>query len=242
MLSATILITTFGSLIAATPQLPFYENFEPFKRDGTNWNFLTEWLACESPATRKTTCPVDPMLPKGWPNPAPNDAQTWGPYKFETWPDKDTGGHVFAGQRSGRQPIQDPYWVAILHVFEPPVERGHLRAKTQFYDPADILCDCDPWGPPSRPNFDDHGWLVLTEPNRTEYFALAVNSKVSWQYYTWATMADGWQVSTVYRTKGWHRMEIIVHPYTGAVGDVEFLIDGEVIGRGPPDAGQRQWR
>ncbi|HOW72502.1 MAG TPA: hypothetical protein PKY77_18030 [Phycisphaerae bacterium] len=239
MLCATLLTTIAGAALpSATTQLPFYENFEPVKLDGTSWSFLTEWLACDSPANRKTTCPVDPMLPKGWPNPAPNDAQTWGPYKFETWPDEANGGRVFSGQRSGRQPIWDPMWAAILHVFDPPLEPGHLRAKTQFYDPADILCDCDPWGPPSRPNFDDHGWLILTEPNRTEYFVLAVNSKISWEYYSWATMADGWHITPVPRTQGWHRLEIVVHPYSGAVGDVEFLIDGVVISQGRRMPGQ----
>ncbi|HRR86089.1 MAG TPA: hypothetical protein P5316_13860, partial [Phycisphaerae bacterium] len=95
----------------------------------------------------------------------------------------------------------------------------------------------DPWGPPSRPNFDVHGWLVLTEPYRTEYYVLGVNSKQSWTHLAWATKTDGWNVTSAARMPGWRKMEIVVHPYTGAVGDVEFLVNDVVIAQGRRDSG-----
>ena len=229
---AIFLAGTELSLPEATPELPFYENFEPVHGNGNWWDYAVEWQACDAPANRKTTCPVDPSLPPNYPNPRPNDSQTWGPYKFESWPDKDNGGIVFSGQRSGRQPIWDPMWASIFHVFNPQSANQHLRAKTQLFDPADILCDCDPWGPPSRPNFDVHGWLILTNPYRTDYFVLAINTKISWDHYVWATKVDGWHTTTITRKRGWHRFEIIVHPYTGHTGDVEFILDGVVVGQG----------
>lgn len=218
-----------------TYDLPFHEDFEPTP---DHWNWTAEWIACDHPGNR-TTCPDDPvLLPCDWTR-MNEFSSCWGPYKFESWPDAANGGIVFSGLRSGRQPIADPYWHTILHPFTPPVGVGDLRLTLWQYDPAQILCDCDPWGPPSRPNFDVHGWLVLTEPYRTEYYVLGVNSRVSWTHVVWATRTDGWNVSSTARVRGWRKMEIVVHPYTGRVGDVEFLIDGEVVavGRRAPGSG-----
>lgn len=225
---------------AATPELPFYENFEP-----DLFHYQDEWHAFDAPANRYDDCPSDPNQPHldycpydpsllaGIPNPPPNDSWTWGPYKFETWPDKDTGGHVYSGQRSGRQPIWDPYWASLYHLFDSPADpTKDLRLKVQVYDPADILCDCDPYGPPSRPNFDVHGGMSLHTGTRDEYYSLVINTKQSWTNYMWATATDGWNVSSVPRTKAWHLMEIVVHPYTGNLGDVEFRIDGVTIAQG----------
>lgn len=241
---------------AANPALPFYENFEPVP--GQQF-FKDEWHALEVPFDTECSavppedyCPNDPAMP------APS--QGWGPVKFETWPDVDNGGPVFSGQRSGRQPIFDPYWVSIYHVFDSLAgpDTRDLRLKTMYYDPADILCDCDQGAqlpgyqcdcstigtnpPPraSRPNFDVHGWVFLSTPDRSEYFIFAVNTKQSWDHYVWSTKTDGWQVTNVPRTRGWKRVDIVVHPYTGNVGDVEFLLNGQVVaqGRRQPGAGQ----
>ncbi len=249
--STVFLVAVVGAQAwAITYELPFYENFEPTP---DHWNWTAEWIACDHPGNR-TTCPDDPMLPLCT-YPAENCSAVWGPYKFESWPDAANGGVVFSGLRSGRQPLQDPYWHTIMHPFTPPVGVGDLRLSLWQFDFAGILCDCDqqaqPSGyvcdcdsgqtppNPSRPNFDVHGWLVLTEPYRTEYYVLAVNSKVSWTHVVWATKTDGWNVSSTARVPGWRKMEIVVHPYTGQVGDVEFLIDGEVVasGRRAPGSG-----
>jgi len=221
---------------AITYELPFYENFEPTP---DHWNWTAEWQACDSYGG-DPYCPDDPVLDAppcegpGYPNEC---SAKWGPLKFESWPDAANGGHVYSGQRSGRQPIWDPYWGAILHPFTPPAGVGDLRLKLWQWDSAAILCDCDPYGPPSRPNFDVHGWLVLTNPNRTEYYVLGVNSKQSWTHLAWATKTDGWNVTSVARVSGWRKMEIVVHPYTGAVGDVEFLVNDVVIAQGRRDPG-----
>jgi len=234
-----------GALRAETTALPFYENFEP------PWDFRDEWHAFDYPGNRnahcpwpyslprQSYCPDDPSNGRHIPAPSPNDSWTWGPYKFETWPDRDNGGHVFSGQRSGRQVTADPYWYAIYHIFDPPAPGKDLRLKVQFYDNAEILCDCDPWGPPSRPNFDVNAGIELGAPYRRfsyagpdkEYYFLGINSHHSWDHYAWATPTDGWVVSTVPRTRGWHRFEIVVRPYTGGP-DVDFLIDGALIAQG----------
>ena len=242
---ATIAAVGSSVLEAETYTFPFYSNFEP------GWSFKDEWHAFDAPANRYTDCPTnwskpyqdycprDPSNAPGIPAPPTGDSWTWGPYKFETWPDKDNGGRVFSGQRSGRQPIADPYWYAIYHIFEPPAAGKDLRLKAEFYDDAAILCDCDPWGPPSRSNFDVNAGIELGAPYRRadyvgtdkEYYFLGINSHQSWDHYAWATAADGWVVSNVPRTQGWHRLEIVVHPYSGRL-DVEFWIDQVRVAEG----------
>lgn len=254
-------------LRAETNALPFYENFEPTPpapATGGGWGFRTEWHAYDAPANHWTDC-LDGTIPPDLAY-CPDDPSvvfiepttTYGPYKMETWPDKDNGGKVFSGQRSARQPIWDPMWSAFYHIFTPPVGTGTLRLKAQLWDEAGKLCDCDqekirqfgyptyvcdcstpgPYPPPpatpvpSRANFDDNAGIELTNPDRSEYFAMGVNTHRSWTNYCWVTKADGWVVSNVPRTKGWRKMEIVVHPYTGNVGDVEFLMNGVVVAQG----------
>jgi hypothetical protein len=263
--AAIIVAASAASLNAETYALPFYDNFEP------GWSFKSEWHAFDAPANRYTDCPTNwlkphqdycPYDPSNAPNvpvAAPGDSWTWGPYKFETWPDKDNGGRVFSGQRSSRQPVADPYWYAIYHVFAPPAAGKDLRLKAQFYDDAGILCDCDQQAQPSgytcdcnnlpppnasRPNFDVNAGIELGAPYRRdaytgtdkEYYFIGVNSHHSWDHYSWATPADGWVVSSVPRTKGWHRLEIVAHPYTGGL-DVEFWIDQVLVAQGHRMAG-----
>ncbi len=220
-----------GNAAAITYELPFYEYFEP---SPDHWDWQAEWQACDT-CGGDPYCPDDPMLPMC--DPPEECSARYGPLKFESWPDLTHGGTVFSGQRSGRQPIWDPYWGAILHPFDPPTEVADLRLKVWQHDFADILCDCDPWGPPSRPNFDVHGWLVLTNPYRTEYYVLGVNSKKSWTHLVWATKTDGWNTTSLARVTGWRKMEILVHPYAGVVGDVEFLVDDVVVAQGRRDPG-----
>lgn len=246
---------------AETTALPFYDNFEP------PWGFKNEWHAFDYPGGGRADCPrnwtqphadycpYDPSNAPGIPNPAPNDSWTWGPYKFETFPDLEHGGRIFSGQRSGRQPIWDPMWGAIYHIFDAPPPGQDLRLKVQVWDEAGILCDCDqqaqpvgyvcdcnnlPPPNPSRPNFDVNGGIQLGSPYRRasysgpekEYYFLGVNTHRSWTHYCWATPANGWVVSAVPRTRAWHQMEIVVHPYTGNLGDVEFWMDGALVAKG----------
>lgn len=237
------LLLMAGAVEGFTLELPFEEDFEP------GWPRLEEWASCETPGT---DCPTDdPIIVPG------SDSYPYGPLKFETWYEGPPHDPVYAGQRSGRQPIFDPYFVAIRHNFTPPVG-GDLRLRVYQYDFADLLCDCDQGAQPSyytcdcetletnppprpnRPNFDVHGWIVLTNPYRTEYFVLGVNTKQSWTHLSWATSVDGWNVTDYPRIKGWRKMEIIVHPYTGAVGDVEFLVDDQVVALGSRAAGDGQ--
>lgn len=252
---------TGSAVLAETNALPFYDNFEQ------GWSFKAEWHAFDYPGGGRTDCPkiwtmphsdycpYDPSNAPGIPAAAPNDSWTWGPYKFETWPDLENGGRIFSGTRSGRQPVWDPMWAALYHIFTPPAADQDLRLTAKVWDEAGILCDCDQAGQPagyvcdcnnlpppnsSRTNFDVNGGIELGAPNRREsyagndkeYYFLGVNTHQSWDHYSWATPADGWVTSSVPRSRAWHTMEIVVHPYTGNLGDVEFWIDGQLIAQG----------
>ena len=59
-------------------------------------------------------------------------------------------------------------------------------------------------------------------------------------YYQWRTSTDGWHVTNVPRkvnnichgSQTWRHLEIVVHPFSGRGDDIEFLIDGVVVGQG----------
>ncbi len=234
----SVLLT--GTADGFTLELPFEEDFEP------PWARTEEWASCETPFT---DCPTDdPIVTTGHPS------FGWGPVKFETWRDGPPNDPVYTGERAGRQPIFDPYYSAIRHNFTPPIG-GDLRLRVFQYDDAGLLCDCDqasqppgytcdcetidtnPPPNPNRPNYDVQGWIILTSPNRSEFFVLGVNTKQSWTHLSWATRTDGWNVTDVPRVRGWRKMEIIVHPYTGGSEDVEFLVDDVVVATGHRAAG-----
>ncbi len=64
-------------------------------------------------------------------------------------------------------------------------------------------------------------------------------------HYRWYTKTDGWHTTTVVRKAEpvcggptvWKHFEIVVHPYTGQVGDIQFFIDGQLVGEGRRAAG-----
>jgi hypothetical protein len=228
----------------ATLELPFYEGFEPVGGDPADcaqdnrghWPWNAEWVACETPFN--FNCPDET-----YPNP---QSSGWGPVKFESWPDLCAGGQVYAGYRSGRQPIADPYWYSMYHEFAPPTGVGDLHAEVWQYDPATVICtcecNCDPDGPQfgypdGRPNYQAQGWLFLINADRSEYYVLGVNSHHTWTRLSWATKSDGWQATDVPRVNGWRKLEIIVHPFSGTAGDVEFRVNDQVVGSGRREPG-----
>ncbi len=90
--------------------------------------------------------------------------------------------------------------------------------------------------PPGDPEYNDHdqvqSWLVLMSEDESEYFAVGVHAhKFSpapladwWDKLSWGTASDGWHTTTYPRSQGWRRLRIVVHPYRGQVGDVEFYV------------------
>jgi hypothetical protein len=54
--------------------------------------------------------------------------------------------------------------------------------------------------------------------------AVAGNTDIT-NYYV-RTQAEGSVVTSMARSQGWHELKIEVYPWTGAVGDVKFYIDG----------------
>ena len=60
------------------------------------------------------------------------------------------------------------------------------------------------------------------------------------KFYRWRTKTDGWNLTAVPRkvdyvchgAQTWRHVEIVVHPYTGSIGDIEFFIDGQLVGQG----------
>lgn len=234
-----------SSLSAQTLTLPFYEGFEPVGGDPGNcatesrgnWGYQNEWKSCNANPVGPD-CPDDPYL-----TPCVNlntDSRCWGPYKFESYPDLCAGGHVYAGYRAVRQPIHDPAWFSMFHPFELPSGTGTLMAEVMFYDSTSILCECecncDPEGPTygypnGRPNYQIQAYLTIQNPERSEGYALGINTYSSWVNYSWYTKTDGWHSTGVPRTPGWHKLEILVHPWSGGQ-DVEFRIDGVTVANG----------
>lgn len=72
--------------------------------------------------------------------------------------------------------------------------------------------------------------------------------------YQWRTKTDGWNLTLDPDTgnpvprredfripwqipQTWRHLEILIHPYTGQVGDIQFYIDGVLVGEGQRDPG-----
>jgi hypothetical protein len=86
-------------------------------------------------------------------------------------------------------------------------------------------------------HFQVQGWITILDSAEFDYATLGIHAHwthpaENWLHYSWSTASDGWHVTSYPRSYGWHRFEIVVHPYTARVGDVEFFIDGQKVGEG----------
>jgi hypothetical protein len=97
--------------------------------------------------------------------------------------------------------------------------------KVQFWD-ENIRTDTSG---DSAINFG--GAIMLANSAGSDFYQLGVNSAVSLTNYYLRTSLAGNVPTSVVRTQGWHELRIDALPYTG-LGDVEFYIDGALVGVG----------
>lgn len=171
----------------------------------------------------------------------------WGPHHLETWPHTDNHTPECVnpdpcdprGETAPQCPCTAAHefehsqvWCSWEHDETPNPDRS-LRMSAWFLD---LMYRTDRTEI-NFVHFQVQGWITLMDPTGTEHFLLGIhahttNPDENWLNYSWRTATDGWQVTNVPRQYGWRHFEIVVHPYTGAVGDVEFFIDGQLVGQG----------
>ncbi|GMU21617.1 MAG: hypothetical protein AMXMBFR13_17090 [Phycisphaerae bacterium] len=159
----------------------------------------------------------------------------WGPNNLAR-----EANHPHSGSHAARQEQGSPGWWGSIHL-EPALtdsldKKVHVKAW-QFED-------YDRREPQATDHYQVQGWVALmdgdAEGNVTEWFAIGVHAhRFSpepvldwWQHFSWGTAEDGWHVTSFPRSQGYNQLEIVVHPYSGQVGDVEFFIDGVLVGQG----------
>ncbi len=173
----------------------------------------------------------------------------FGPTKFETWPHEwnhsadcvnppgcdprgETGPECPC--TSARQYEHSQAWLGWELRQPPPLPEDRGVRYSVWY--LDLLYRTDRTQVPFV-HFQVQGWITMLDVVDTDHYCLGIhahwtNPDENWLYYSWKTAADGWHVSAIPRSYGWRHFEIVVHPYTGAVGDVEFFIDGQKAGEG----------
>lgn len=155
----------------------------------------------------------------------------------------------------------NPYPYASYHEFE--FQTGILRLSAWVWEDAERpLCTLSTWpvrgmvGLTSLP-----GEPVITMINGQvyheiypyqDYAFIGVESPTSnnpddpvQKFYRWRTKTDGWNLTTVPRkadyvchgAQTWRHVEIVVHPFSGRVGDIQFFIDGVLVGEGKREPG-----
>ena len=170
----------------------------------------------------------------------------FGPYMLDTGHENSV---AHAGAKSAQATRAQPHWYAAVR--EAPGLAGDrdkvIRLSGYQYE---IFFKQVPF-PPDDWEFNDHdqvhGWITLMNEDETEFFGLGVYAHKwspppmldRWTYMSWGTTLDGWNVTTVHRAEAeWRHLEIVVKPYTGSVGDVEFYIDSVLVGQGRRQPGE----
>jgi hypothetical protein len=175
----------------------------------------------------------------------PYDTNCWGP--SDGYVRMDDGSHYYldplnpdAG--SVRHDMAQPWWCGRWHeetgLADPSnLDRTITASIWQFED----FNHQAPFPPGNWAHDQVQSWLVLMSEDEAEYFAIGVhayngNPASWWTNLSWATASDGWQVTTYPRSQGWRSLKIVLHPYTGRVGDVEFYVAPDPdSGVGSPD-------
>lgn len=130
------------------------------------------------------------------------------------------------GNQSARQEAGDP-WVYYMRT-----------TSTAFPSPGLIapgmqeILTCWIWDDNVQSGAQTAAGLMLANNALSDFFQLQVNSTGSWTHYRWRTSQDGTFTSSIPRTQGWHKWQIVVNPYTGNTGDVLFYIDDQPAGSG----------
>jgi len=190
----------------------------------------------------------------------PGPENCWGPQLLD-----DDGAHAYSGATSKKHVEAQPFWYGMWHDEAGNINcRQTIIASAYVFEDVEDVCnfpyapECDECSeypvdpgtlPPGSPcvHYAAQSWLGLMDPTETEVILFGVHAHTAqgpewWEQLAWYTSSDGWNLTGVARmdTKSqWRHMEIVVHPYTGQVGDVEFWLDGQKIaeGRRLPGAG-----
>jgi len=212
LLTAAMIVVACATA-TGQPQVVFYDSFEqPIGINWSPWQDVTVPPAC---------CGPQPLF--------------------------NSDSHAHDGTQAARQEKAQPYWY------------GSYHEEPELADDTDEIVRLSAWQfedynkrepfPPGDPEFNPHdqvqGWIALMNEEETEFFAIGVHAhKTSpapmldwWGHVSWGTAADGWHTTTVPRAQGWRHLKIVVHPYSGNVGDVEFYVDDDLVGSGHRQAG-----
>lgn len=158
--------------------------------------------------------------------------------------------HPHSGEYGARQEQGQPGWWGSIHM-EP---RLSLSQDLAIHVTAWQFEDYNKKAPftPAVAHDQVQGWVAVMDGdeqgNVTEFYALGVHAHASspapvsswWQNLSWGTAVDGWHATNYPRSQGYRKLEIVVHPYTGRVGDVEFFVNGTLVGQGRRQAGMNQ--
>jgi hypothetical protein len=169
--------------------------------------------------------------------------------------DPTTGGAAF-------EVDAQPYPYASYHEFDP--QTGILRLSTWVWEDAERpLCTAVAGFPvrgmvglTSLPGEQPIVTNNCSSPNEVypydDFAFIGVNMTTSdnpndppQKFYQWRTKTDGWHLTTVPRKvdyvchgdQTWRHVEIVAHPYSGQVGDIQFFIDGVLVGEGQREPG-----
>jgi hypothetical protein len=210
---------------AALGEMVFFDSFEAGMQ---NWN---PW--------------VDVLCHPGPPPPTHYGCDYFGPN-----PVFQSNSHPHTGIQCARQEQAMPAWYGSMRtVAALPADQTIRLSVWQFEDanPMFLQPATKPPQPGDPRQYHNHdqvqGWVALMGDGDTpeeEFLALGVHAHWAspapvlnwWQNVSWSTATEGWAPTTTARVQGFRHLEIVVHPYTGSVGDVEFFIDGVKVGEG----------
>ncbi|HOW72503.1 MAG TPA: hypothetical protein PKY77_18035 [Phycisphaerae bacterium] len=166
--------------------------------------------------------------------------------------------HTGNGGQAATEIPNNPFPYAAYHEFEALPQLNILRVGAWIWQDVERpLCTAEAWPVrgmvgltslpgealalppgPMGPNvvypYDDFAFIGVEMP-------VSNNPEDPVQkFYRWRTKTDGWNLSSVPRkadfvchgAQTWRHVEIVVHPYSGQVGDIEFFIDGQLVGQG----------
>jgi len=157
-----------------------------------------------------------------------------------------SNNHPYSGAWCGRQEQAQPWWYGsktkdyVLPTL--PSDRSIRLSVWQFED----YNKRDPFSPPGSVAHDQvQGWVALMGDfyeDETEFLALGVHAHTAspapiedwWHNVAWSTAAEGWNLTSPLtpRAQGFRHLEMVVHPYTGNAGDVEFFVNSTKVGEG----------
>ena len=212
-----------GTILAACatasgqPQVLFYDSFEP-PDNMSHWSPWQDagWVPGTAGCNEPSNC--------------------WGPK-----PLFNSDSHAHDGTQAARQEQAQPWWYGSYHEELALADQTDeiIRVSAWQFEDANRLA-------PQHTSHDQvQGWLALMNEEETEFFAIGVHAHWDspapvldwWGHVSWGTSADGWHTTTVPRAQGWRHLKIVLKPYTGSVGDVEFYVDDLLVGGGSRQPG-----